>query len=172
MVQSLLMHFFLYYNSNKGKHWNPLECVGIHPQRLPDSNWFCRILLDSVGNSMEWKAKISQPNMTRTWQQFFMHISKWCNAYIQLEVHSCSFAHSLVNNTYSHTFDAKYFFSQLFIQIYLFLSFPFYIVADNQFLSPVVELLFHHRGLYPPWVIPYGIHGMSVGWSTSHLFIP
>ena len=37
MVQFLLMYFFLYYNSNKGKHWN-----------LLDSNTFQRIPMETI----------------------------------------------------------------------------------------------------------------------------
>ena len=82
---SILAHklFFLLYNSNKGKHWNPLESVGIcwnslkcgnsngfqqiptdsngnHSWRLPDSTWFQWIPSDSIGNSMEWKTKMAE----------------------------------------------------------------------------------------------------------------
>ena len=50
MVQSLLMYFFILYNSNKGKHWNPLESVGI-PQNMGipmDSNRFQQIPMETI----------------------------------------------------------------------------------------------------------------------------
>ena len=83
MVQSLLMYFFyivIVTRANIGICWNLLESIwiplkygnsngfqhiptdsnGNHSRRLLDSNWFCQILLDSVGNSMEWKTKMAE----------------------------------------------------------------------------------------------------------------
>ena len=60
MVQSLLMYFFLYYNSNKGKHWNSPEIWAfqwIPMETNPRGSW---IPSDSIGNSMEWKTKMAE----------------------------------------------------------------------------------------------------------------
>ena len=65
---SILAHvlFFILYNSNKGKHWNPLEFVGIcwnspkcgnsngfQWKPFPEAPGFQMILVDSIG--FHWK---------------------------------------------------------------------------------------------------------------------
>ena len=52
MVQSLLMYFFLYCNSNKGKHWNLLESVGIYlnSPEIWEFQW-----IPTHSNGFQWK---------------------------------------------------------------------------------------------------------------------
>ena len=80
MVQFLLMYFFTYYNTNKGKHWNPLEFpqMGIPMdsdtfqwipmETIPGGSWiptdstgFCRILLEIPWNGKPKWLRL-QPN--------------------------------------------------------------------------------------------------------------